>query len=308
MQVFLTALSDAALDTLKVLPILYLAYLLVAYFSHEKSQKFTNFLNKSRRAGPLVGAFLGAVPQCGFSSVMSDLYSRRAITLGTLIAVFISTSDEAIPIMIASPNFIVDLLIMIGLKIAFALVFGYLIDAVLTAFEKFRHNRKIKKVQPIDADELEHGHDHCACHGHGDHQGHCDEKNIFIDALYHSCNIALYIFFATFFINVLVSHFGMDGLTSWFGGNIYIQILLAGVIGLIPNCASSVFLVELFINGGISFAAMFAGLCVGAGVGLIILFTKNRGKWKVLENLSIITLLYVLGVASGIVVSFIPGL
>ncbi len=300
MQIFQTALLDALIDTLKVLPILYLAYLLVAYLSHSKSGGFTKFLNKSKKAGPAIGAFLGCVPQCGFSSVMADLYSRRAITLGTLFAVFIATSDEAIPIMIANPSFIVDLLILLALKIVFAIFFGYLVDIVLSFFER---KRKPYVAEPILAEELEHTHDHCSCHSHHDGKGHCSTKNIFLDALYHSLNIALYIFIATLFINIIVEAVGLDALTSWFGGNVYIQILLAGLIGLIPNCASSVFLVELYINGGIAFSAMFAGLCAGAGVGLVILFTKNRGKKELLQNLAIVGLLYAFGVISGIVVS-----
>lgn len=300
MQIFLSALSDAALDTLKVLPILYLAYLLVAYFSHEKSKKFTNFLNKSKKAGPLVGAFLGCVPQCGFSSVMSDLYARRSITLGTLIAVFIATSDEAIPILIANPNFTVDLLIMIGLKIAFAIAFGYLVDITLNLFERKRIKKQLTQISEHD---LEHTHDYCMCNGHSDTKEHCHEENIFLDALHHSVSIALYIFVATLLINIIVEYVGMEALTSWFGGNVYIQILLAGLIGLIPNCAASVFLVELYINGGIAFSAMFAGLSVGAGVGIIILFTKNVGKHKIWQNIAILSMLYVFGIASGMIVS-----
>lgn len=300
MQIFLSALSDAALDTLKVLPILYLAYLLVAYFSHEKSKKFTNFLNKSKKAGPLVGAFLGCVPQCGFSSVMSDLYARRSITLGTLIAVFIATSDEAIPILIANPNFTVDLLIMIGLKIAFAIAFGYLVDITINIFERKRMKKQLNQISEHD---LEHTHDHCACLGHSDTKEHCHEENIFLDALHHSVSIALYIFVATLLINIIVECVGMDALTGWFGGNVYIQILLAGLIGFIPNCAASVFLVELYINGGIAFSAMFAGLSVGAGVGIIILFTKNVGKHKIWQNIAILSMLYVFGIASGMIVS-----
>ncbi len=300
MQIFLSALSDAALDTLKVLPILYLAYLLVAYFSHEKSKKFTNFLNKSKKAGPLVGAFLGCVPQCGFSSVMSDLYARRSITLGTLIAVFIATSDEAIPILIANPNFTVDLLIMIGLKIAFAIAFGYLVDITLNLFERKRIKKQLTQISEHD---LEHTHDYCMCNGHSDTKEHCHEENIFLDALHHSVSIALYIFVATLLINIIVEYVGMEALTSWFGGNVYIQILLAGLIGLIPNCAASVFLVELYINGGIAFSAMFAGLSVGAGVGIIILFTKNVGKHKIWQNIAILSMLYIFGVASGMIVS-----
>lgn len=300
MQIFLSALSDAALDTLKVLPILYLAYLLVAYFSHEKSKKFTNFLNKSKKAGPLVGAFLGCVPQCGFSSVMSDLYARRSITLGTLIAVFIATSDEAIPILIANPNFTVDLLIMIGLKIAFAIAFGYLVDITLNLFERKRIKKQLTQISEHD---LEHTHDYCMCNGHSDTKEHCHEENIFLDALHHSVSIALYIFVATLLINIIVEYVGMEALTSWFGGNVYIQILLAGLVGLIPNCAASVFLVELYINGGIAFSAMFAGLSVGAGVGIIILFTKNVGKHKIWQNIAILSMLYIFGVASGMIVS-----
>lgn len=300
MQIFLSALSDAALDTLKVLPILYLAYLLVAYFSHEKSKKFTNFLNKSKKAGPLVGAFLGCVPQCGFSSVMSDLYARRSITLGMLIAVFIATSDEAIPILIANPNFTVDLLIMIGLKIAFAIAFGYLVDITLNLFERKRIKKQLTQISEHD---LEHTHDYCMCNGHSDTKEHCHEENIFLDALHHSVSIALYIFVATLLINIIVKYVGMEALTSWFGGNVYIQILLAGLIGLIPNCAASVFLVELYINGGIAFSAMFAGLSVGAGVGIIILFTKNVGKHKIWQNIAILSMLYIFGVASGMIVS-----
>ncbi len=299
MDIFASALSEAALDTLKALPILYLAYLLVAYFSHSQSKNFTKFLNKSKKAGPAAGAVLGCIPQCGFSSVMSDLYSRRMITVGTLMAVFLATSDEAIPIMISEPAFIVDMLILIGLKIVFALVFGFAIDLVISLFSK----RKAAKSEPILAEELEHQHDHCTCHGHSDTKDHCHKENIFLDALYHTLNIMLYIFVATLIINIIIESVGMEALTSWFGGNVYIQILLAGVIGLIPNCAASVFLVELYINGGIAFSALFAGLSVGAGVGLIVLFAKNRGKKGFLQNLAIVGLLYVLGVVSGIIVS-----
>lgn len=299
MDIFASALSEAALDTLKALPILYLAYLLVAYFSHSQSKNFTKFLNKSKKAGPAAGAVLGCIPQCGFSSVMSDLYSRRMITVGTLMAVFLATSDEAIPIMISEPAFIVDMLILIGLKIVFALVFGYAIDLVISLFSK----RKAAKSEPILAEELEHQHDHCTCHGHSDTKDHCHKENIFLDALYHTLNIMLYIFVATLIINIIIESVGMEALTSWFGGNVYIQILLAGMIGLIPNCAASVFLVELYINGGIAFSALFAGLSVGAGVGLIVLFAKNRGKKGFLQNLAIVGLLYVLGIVSGIIVS-----
>ena len=303
MDVFLSALADAALDTLKALPILYLAYLFVAYFSHSQSKNFTKFLNKSRKAGPAVGAFLGCIPQCGFSSVMADFYPKRSISLGTLIAVFIATSDEAIPIMISEPAFIGDMLVLIGLKVVFAIIFGYTVDLVVSLINSKKHDTL--PAQYVSEEEFEHQHDHCACGGHSDKNGSCHKENIFLDALFHTLNIVIYIFGFSLIIGVIVESVGMQSLTSWFGGSVYIQILLAGVIGLIPNCAASVFLVELYINGGIAFSAMLAGLSVGAGVGLFVLFAKNRGKIQLLQNFLIIILMYIFGVASGLVTSLI---
>ena len=327
MDIFLDGLWDAVKDTLLVIPILYLAYLLVSYFSHNNNEKYSKILHKCNKAGPIIGSLLGCIPQCGFSSVMSQLYSKRVITLGTLIAVFLATSDEAIPIMLSEPAFIPDLLLLLAIKIAYGIIIGYIIDGCVSLFTK----RKLKAVKTaktgdsgqtskdlIDK-ELEHI-DYCGCghshshscnhaseeeHGHDHNHGHCCATNIFLDALQHTAIIIAYVFIATLIINLINGYCGGLGpLESMFTDNVYVQIVLASLIGLIPNCAASVFVVELYMSGVLYFPALLAGLCAGAGVGLIVLFTTNYKKTGM--NILITLLLYMLAVLAGIIINFIP--
>lgn len=286
-MIFLDALKDACIDTAIVLPILYLAYLIVGYFSHNGNEKYSKILHHTKKAGPIVGAFLGCVPQCGFSSVMSDLYSRKVVTLGTLFAVFIATSDEAVPLMIAKPEFIPKLLLLLALKVGFAIVIGYLVDFVIYLFNR-------KKTQELHDYEEPHHHEH----------GECCAKNIFLEALNHTLIIGLWVFVATLIINVIIGYAGLDSLKLLFTNNVYTQVLIACLVGLIPNCAASVFIVELYMSGVLSFAALVGGLCAGAGVGLIVLFTTN--KKKILQNIAIIGMLYVFAVACGYLTSLFP--
>ena len=327
MDIFLDGLWDAVKDTLLVIPILYLAYLLVSYFSHNNNEKYSKILHKCNKAGPIIGSLLGCIPQCGFSSVMSQLYSKRVITLGTLIAVFLATSDEAIPIMLSEPAFIPDLLLLLAVKIVYGIIIGYIIDGCVSLFTK----RKLKAVKTaktgdsgqtskdlIDK-ELEHI-DYCGCghshshscnhaseeeHGHDHNHGHCCATNIFLDALQHTAIIIAYVFIATLIINLINGYCGGLGpLESMFTDNVYVQIVLASLIGLIPNCAASVFVVELYMSGVLYFPALLAGLCAGAGVGLIVLFTTNYKKTGM--NILITLLLYMLAVLAGIIINFIP--
>ncbi len=285
---FLDALLDALKDTAIVLPILYLAYLLVSYFSHSQNTKYSKILHHTKKAGPLFGAFLGCVPQCGFSSVISSLYSKRVVSLGTLMAVFIATSDEAIPIMIANPKFIPKLLLLLAVKVVLAIILGYAVDLTLHLFNKKR-KKPVEEVAPV------HEHEH----------GHNCTKNIFLDALKHTAIIIAYIFVITLAINLVEVYCGgLDPLKVLFTDNVYIQILVASLVGLIPNCAASVFIVELYMAGVLGFAGLVAGLCAGAGVGLIVLFTANFKK--VWENLSITGLLYLFAVICGIISSLLP--
>lgn len=314
MQIIGEALWDALMDTLKIVVVLYLSYLIIGYLTHHRAKGYAKLFNKSTKAGPLIGAFLGCVPQCGFSSVMADVYSKKGISLGTLIAVFIATSDEAIPIMLGHTDFYIDMLILIGFKVGFAIIFGDLVDLVYNLiFYKSKKKLSVNAEDLIKKADEDQNPCACGCHG-GEREEKRDEDecdcgccadNIFLDALIHTINISIFIFIATAIINLLISFVGLDFITGWLGDNVYLQILLCSLIGFIPNCAGSVFLVEMYLNGGIAFCSMLAGLSVGSGIGLFVLFSKNKGKKKILENLMIMGLLYVFGVVSGIIVNFI---
>lgn len=302
MEIFADRLYDAVLDCLKVLPILFLAYLLVSFLSHDHSHKFSGFLAKNRKTSVLYAAFLGCVPQCGFSSVIADLYSEKKVSLGTLVAVFVATSDEAIPIMISNPDSIIDMLILIGVKIVFAIFWGYLVDLGVKIFSS-RKKQHTVNVEVVSNEPHSHKHecghvhcDHCKSdcgHEHGD----CCADNIFLDAFKHTFSIVIYIFVATLIINLIIGYCGTEALENLLTTNMYLQVLIASLIGLIPNCASSVLLVELFIYGTLSFPALVAGLSAGAGVGLFILFSRN--KKHMLQNFGILLLQYCIGVATG---------
>ena len=362
MEIFGDALWDATKDTLIVLPVLYLAYLLVSYFSHNNNEKFTKVLHYTNKAGPAIGAFLGCIPQCGFSSVMSQLYSKKLVTLGTLIAVFISTSDEAVPIMISQPQFIPDLLILIAIKVVYAIIVGFIIDGICHLYSKRtiktsillqkndKKSRFLKKNDKNDlskvdlnkendiiyseaqsniqssnvekglddadqmllsAEDCAHSHSHKCNHaseqegGHEHTHSHCCAKNIFLDALYHTAIIVAYVFAATLIINLISGYCGgLEPLQKFFTNNVFAQIAIASLIGLIPNCAASVFLVELFMAGVLYFPALVAGLTAGAGVGMIVLFTANYKK--IGTNIAIVFLQYALAIIIGVITNFIP--
>ena len=254
-------------------------------------------MNKTKRYGPMIGGAVGCIPQCGFSIVMSDLYSKKAVTIGTLIAVMLATSDEAIPLMLSNPDHIVEMLILIAIKIVIAVIFGYLFDLIFLI---------VGKKQEIDTQVFEKTHNHdcelTACshkhiihnHTHSkEHEHHKEEHidksessekyrrgdcvdNIFLDALLHTLQITIFLFVVTFVIGLIVEKAGMENLTNIFTNNKFVQPFIAALIGLIPSCASSVFLVDFYMAGGITFGAMLAGLCAGSGIGLVVLFTKNK--------------------------------
>lgn len=304
-------------DTLPIIPILFIVYLLISYFSHN-SNKYLSFMGKTKKFGPLVGATTGILPQCGFSVVMSDLYTKKKITLGTLIAVFVATSDEAIPLMIADYTLIPKLLLLLAIKFVYAIICGYIIDIIFTSVKNSKEkmvlssdvvtfpesikNRKCEVChhEECSCDECEHNHEeneHCSAHTHK----HCCADNIFVDALIHTLEITAFVFVASLIINIVVYYLGTDALSRIFTSNKYIQVLIASVIGLIPNCVASVFLVDLFMAGALSFGALIAGLTTGAGVGLLVLFKSNPKKWK--SCLFILLLMYALGVILGMVVN-----
>ena len=296
------ALWEAILDSLKIFPVLFLVYLLIEYLTHRKKESFYNSLKKNSKFGPTFGALLGCLPQCGFSAVMADMFNHKYISIGTLIAVFISTSDEAIPILLAHPDKYLTLIFLIIFKLIFALVFGYLFYLIEKLILKSKKTN-IVGAQKTSEDYLK-SHDckideeHIHAHHHHKPSENCDccSENIFLSALKHSAIILLYIFIANVVINFIFVFVGEETLISILTGSKILQIVLAPLIGLIPNCVSSVVLIELYLSGGLIFPALIGGLCAGSGVGLIILF-KNKTNFK--QNILIVFCLYLIGVISG---------
>ncbi len=278
----LEIIEDTLIDGIKLLPFLFITYLIMEYIEHKTSEKAKNTIKKSGRFGPLIGSILGAFPQCGFSVAATNLYAARVITLGTLISVYLSTSDEMIPIFISEGASIVTLLKILGIKVLIGMIAGFVIDLVLRLKKKDNEEERI-----IDLCEKE----HC----------HCDH-GIFKSALKHTFNIFLFVLIITFIINIIIHFIGEDILASFVGSNPILGPLLGAIIGLIPNCASSVILTQLYLENVIPVSTMISGLLVGAGVGLIVLFKMNKG---IKENLKITGLLYAIGVISGIIIQLV---
>lgn len=303
------ALLDAFLDTLKLLPFLFVTYLFMEWIEHGASDRFEKSIAKGGRVGPIVGALLGVVPQCGFSGAAATLYAGRVVTLGTLIAVFLATSDEMLPIMIsqASEIGVATIVKILAIKVVCGMAFGLIIDLVLSKTGRLHtglsSKRKHEGHAGYDIDVLceEEG---CDCEDDHDHQGHshADEHGhkhahggIVLPALRHSLNISLFIFIVSLVINMLVE-MGLEHALAGITTVPYMSALVAGVFGFIPNCAISVGMTELYIEGLMSGSALVAGLCVNAGVGLLVLFRTNR---DFNENLKIMALMLVVGFVIG---------
>lgn len=270
---------DCVIDTLRILPFLFLTYLLMEYIEHRTSEKTKGMIRRAGKWGPLFGGTLGVIPQCGFSAAAAGFYSGRVITLGTLMAVFLSTSDEMLPILISSQVPLSEILRILALKALIGILAGFLVDFV---FRKFNQRKIGSSIHDLCA------HEHCEC-----------EQSIVKSALKHTVNIALFILLVSLVLNLVIGFIGEENL-----GNLILNWpiageLLSGMIGLIPNCASSVVITTLYMEGAMSAGAMMAGLLVGSGVGLLILFRTNK---NLKENLKITAMLYVIGVAGGIVI------
>lgn len=295
MEDFFLVLQESFIDTLKSLPILFCVYILVSYFEHN-SHKYIGFLKKAKKFGPIVGSTVGTIPQCGFSVAMADLYNKKNITLGTLIAVFIATSDEAIPILFSNYNFFVPMIILIVIKFVYAIMCGYIIDFILTLFKKKRENNIVLEGTNLYNKPCECGHED---HDH-EHSHHCCADNIFVDAILHTLKIASFILIVNVIIGCILNFSGID-LASFINVHKYLQPFITSLIGLIPNCAASVLLVEVYMAGGITFGALLSGLATGAGLGLLVLF-KNSKK-NLLKNLLIMLLVYALGALLGLAIT-----
>ncbi|MCH5250326.1 MAG: arsenic efflux protein [Lachnospiraceae bacterium] len=274
---------DTLLDCVKLLPFLFLTYLAMEYLEHKAGDRMQDTIRKSGKFGPFVGSILGAFPQCGFSTAASNLYAGRIITLGTLISIYLSTSDEMLPILISEQVGAAMIWKILGAKILIGMIAGFLIDIIAGRFFK-------KENDKMQIEYLCENH-HCHC-----------EKGIVKSTLHHTVEIFIYLLLITFVLNLLIAFIGEDFLETLLFNRPFIGELIAGIIGLIPNCAASVIITQLYLQGILSAGAMMAGLLVGAGVGILVLLRVNdRPK----ENIRIIVLLYGLGIAAGIIIELL---
>lgn len=352
------AFEHAFIDTLKLVPFLFVTYLAMEALEHYASAKSIAAVRRAGTAGPIIGALLGVVPQCGFSAAAATLYSARVITLGTLFAVFLSTSDEMLPIMIAAQapaGFIVEVL---AIKAICGLVAGFVIDAVLRlrhhAVEAMRihdlcerdhcgcddendapfalsdtrqeygegaadraddsdggllhgEEREVERAC-ASGERLEHSHDHTHDHEHG--HDHAHEHNhshghahgfgaIAKSSLVHTLQVTLFIFLVSLALEVVIDGVGEEALAAFISDNSNLSVVVSAIVGLVPNCAASVVITELYLEGALSSGAMLAGLLVSAGVGLLVLFRANR---PMRENFLIAAGLVACGVVFGFVV------
>ena len=281
LQEILEVLQDTAIDTIKLLPFLFITYLIMEYIEHKTSNKVKDVIKKSGKFGPLLGAIVGIFPQCGFSVSATNLYAGRVITLGTLISVYLATSDEMLPILLTEAVPAGTIFTILGIKLVLGIVAGFIIDFVIRMFRKEKVEEQEEKIEEICE------HEHCHC-----------EEGIVTSAIKHTLNITIFIFFITLVLNGIIAYIGEDTIAHFISKNVILGPIVAGLIGLIPNCASSVILTELFINNVIYMPVLISGVAVNAGVGLLVLFKTNK---NVKENIKIVGILYLIGVLAGII-------
>ena len=291
----LEIIEETLIDAVKLLPFLFITYLIMEYIEHKMGHKTKSAIKKSGKWGPIIGSILGVFPQCGFSVSATNLYAGRVITLGTLIAVYLSTSDEMLPIFISEAVSPVIILKILGIKLIIGMIAGGITDLFVNLIIKNK-NKKIVQQNEEDSEEDEIGHmceeEHC----------HCNESGILKSAIHHTLSILVFIVLITFIINTVVYFVGEETIAGWILNKPVIGPVIASLIGLIPNCASSVIITNMYLENVISLGSMISGLLTGAGVGLAVLFKTNN---RIKENMSIIILLYAIGVISGIMIDLI---
>lgn len=278
MEIFL----DSLLDTLKVFPLILLIYILIEFLEHRTSFSENHKLLQGKMA-PLLGTVTGIIPQCGFSVMAAKLYDRGFIRTGTLLAVFLATSDEALIVLIVDPVGAAAVAPLVALKVVVGLAVGYAVNFLV----------RDELAVPAPPEDI---------HGYScgrEHEGKSKLKVYFVEPLLHSLKIALYIFVVTLIFGYVLEY-NRDAILSSFVGGPYIEPFITSAIGLIPNCASSAVISQAYCEGGIYFGSMAAGLCCNAGLGFVVLL-KNTKKIK--RNLLLMAALYVVSVLVGVAVN-----
>lgn len=287
---------DAGKDSLKILPFLLLTYLVMEFLEAKMEEKSHKIIEKSGVVGPLAGGVLGVFPQCGFSAAAANLYAGGIITAGTLLAVFMSTSDEMLPIFISEAVEPVRIIKLLLVKLLLAVITGFAVDMVYGKIKK-NTKKKPKKVQHEDVHKDIHHlceQEHCHCKDEG--------GSIVKSALGHTIKVFIFLFIISVFLGLVIECIGEEQLETLLSSVPVLSHVLSGIVGLIPNCAASVIITQLYLEGVLSAGAMMSGLLVGAGVGILVLLRMNR-HWK--ENLTLISVLYISGLLWGIFIDLV---
>ncbi|MDO4502268.1 MAG: putative manganese transporter [Coriobacteriia bacterium] len=307
-DVFVDALLDAVKDTLYLIPFLLIVYLAMEWLEHKAGERTQESITRAGAGGPFVGALLGVVPQCGFSAAAATLYAGRVVTLGTLFAVFLATSDEMLPIFIAEQVPMNVILKVLGAKVIIGMVMGALVDAVLRLLRRDQTKLAIHELCERD---------HCECNGdchacqqrpelaYGfeedeDHDHDHGGAKILKSAVKHTVQVTVFIFVVSLVLDLVLAVVGEDVLAQFVAQNAGASVFVTALVGLVPNCAASVAIAELYLDGVLGAGAMMSGLLVSAGIGLLVLFRSNR---HLKENLFVLVALYAMGVFWGLVIS-----
>ena len=267
-------IHETVIDSLKLVPFLFVTFLVMEYFEHKMKNKNKKIIEKAGRFGPVIGSLLGTIPQCGFSVAATNFYATRIISIGTLISIYLSTSDEMIPILLSQKAPTILIIKILLIKVVIGMVAGFIIDLL------------IRKKEKVDI------HEFC-------HEEHCDcEHGILKSSIKHTLDIFAFILVVNFILNIGFEYLGEDTLSKLFLKKSIFGPFIASIIGLIPNCGSSVALTELYLSNTISFASLISGLLTGSGVAILVLFKVNKDKK---ENIKILSIVYFIGVLVGII-------
>lgn len=271
---------DTVLDCLKIVPFLFITFIIMEYLEHNFSKKSINITKSSGKYGPIIGSILGIIPQCGFSVAASNLYATKVITKGTLIAIFLSTSDEMIPVLLSQNISIKKIILILSIKVIVGIIIGLLVDII------FKKDNNSENTIGKLCEET-----HCDCN-----------HNLIISSIKHTISIIGFILIFSLFLNIIVEFYGHTYIEKVLSYNNFIGPMIASLVGLIPNCASSVIISEMYAEGIVSISSLIAGLLTNSGVGILILFKTNK---NIKDNLLILGIVYIVGVLIGVLTSII---
>ncbi len=294
MELIIDIVMDAVIDSVKILPFLFVTYLIMEFLEHKTEEYTSTIVQKTEHFGPLWGGLIGVFPQCGFSAAASNLYAGRVITLGTLLAIYLSTSDEMVPLFVSNHVPAGTMVKILAIKAIIGIIAGFLIDFFVHKYHK-RHGKNLN--DPVRIDELCEK-EHC----------HCDDEDssgilgIARSAFVHTIHIFIFVLILSLVLNTAIEVIGADKLAALLKTSPVISHILAGLIGLIPNCAASVIITELYLDQMITLGTMMSGLLVGAGIGLLVLFRVNPEKK---ENINIAVLLFIIGTLAGLLIDLL---